>query len=115
MGKRIRMCRICRKRQIWYFKGILWNVCKRCYHKHVWMHRPEIRKARKMGLPTPSDAELRVWAIERWACGGKRLSALREKAYSLLEEERALHTEDEKREMPQFLPPVNGVGFLGVI
>lgn len=98
MGRRIRMCRICKKRETWYFKGILWNVCKRCYHKHVWTQRPGIRKARKMGLPIPSDAELRVQAIERWARGGRKLSVLRERAHSLLEEEKRVQSARQEKQ-----------------
>jgi len=58
-----RLCCICKKRPVWMdrHKGLLWKVCKRCYHKHVWIHRPSIMKARKMGLSTPSDDELRAF------------------------------------------------------
>ena len=45
-----KLCRVCRKRPVWYYKGVWLKVCKRCYHKHVWMHRPETKKARKMGI-----------------------------------------------------------------
>ena len=58
-----RLCCICKKRPVYYNNGLLWKVCKRCYHKQVWVHRPSIMKARKMGLPTPSDDELRAFRL----------------------------------------------------
>jgi hypothetical protein len=41
-----RMCRICKKRPPWKYKNCPPGVCKRCYHKDVWVGRPAARKGR---------------------------------------------------------------------
>ncbi len=49
-GKRQqRLCRICKKRPTWKYKNCPPDVCKRCYHKHVWPERPAARKGRSDG------------------------------------------------------------------
>jgi hypothetical protein len=46
-GKRKqRPCRICRKRPPWRYKNCPPGMCKRCYHKHVWVERPAARRGR---------------------------------------------------------------------
>lgn len=36
-GKRgQRLCRICRMRPPWRYSNCLPDICKRCYHKHIW-------------------------------------------------------------------------------
>lgn len=46
--KKIRKCRICKTKPRYKHKkqGML-DVCKKCYHAHVWEDRPAARKARK--------------------------------------------------------------------
>ncbi len=39
-----RVCRICKKRPPWRYKNCPPGICKRCYHKHVWLDRPSARK-----------------------------------------------------------------------
>lgn len=41
-----RKCRICKKRPAWRYKNCPPGVCKRCYHKDVWVDRPAARKER---------------------------------------------------------------------
>ena len=54
MGKQgRRLCRICKKRPPWEYKNCPPDVCKRCYHRHVWPERLAAMKRR-------SDAEEEV-------------------------------------------------------
>jgi hypothetical protein len=50
-----RRCRICKKRPVWIGGDVKnpGNVCKRCYHAHVW---PE-RKGAAPPVPSPDDHE----------------------------------------------------------
>lgn len=41
---RQRRCRICRKRPPWTYKNCPPDVCKRCYHQHLWPERPAARQ-----------------------------------------------------------------------
>ena len=41
-----RLCGICQKRPPWQDKNCPPGICKRCYHKHVWVDRPEARRLR---------------------------------------------------------------------
>jgi len=51
-GKRKqRTCRICKKRPPWKYKNCPPDVCKRCYHRHVWPERPWARKRAVDDLP----------------------------------------------------------------
>lgn len=51
-GKRKqRICRICKKRPPWKYKNCPPDVCKRCYHRHVWPERPWARKCAADDLP----------------------------------------------------------------
>ena len=40
-----RLCRICKKRPPWKYKNCPPDVCKRCYHRHIWPDRPALRKS----------------------------------------------------------------------
>jgi hypothetical protein len=40
------LCRLCRKRPPWRYKNCPPDICKQCYHKHVWEDRPAARKER---------------------------------------------------------------------
>ncbi len=48
-----RLCRICKKRPPWKYKNCPPDVCKPCYHRHVWPERLAAMKRR-------SDAEEEV-------------------------------------------------------
>ncbi len=41
------LCRICKQRPPWKYKNCPPNICKRCYHRHVWTDRPAARKERQ--------------------------------------------------------------------
>ncbi|NJO63078.1 MAG: hypothetical protein HC836_34120 [Richelia sp. RM2_1_2] len=41
------LCRICKKNPTWRYKNSDGTVCKRCYHKHVWVERPSAKKSQK--------------------------------------------------------------------
>ncbi len=41
------LCRICKKRPPWEYKNCPPNICKRCYHRHVWVDRSAARKERQ--------------------------------------------------------------------
>jgi len=43
-ARKQRRCRICRKRPPWRYKNCPPNVCKQCYHRHVWPARPGARQ-----------------------------------------------------------------------
>jgi hypothetical protein len=42
-ARKQRRCRICKKRPPWRYKNCPANVCKQCYHRHVWPERPRAR------------------------------------------------------------------------
>jgi hypothetical protein len=44
-----RLCRICKKSPVWRGGDVKdpGQVCKKCYHKHVWAGRPAVRKERR--------------------------------------------------------------------
>lgn len=44
MSRKLKKCRICRKRPIWQYRNSPGDVCKRCYHRHVWEGRASARK-----------------------------------------------------------------------
>jgi hypothetical protein len=46
MGKQ-RLCRICKQRPPWKYKNCPPGICKRCYHRHIWVDRPAARKQRQ--------------------------------------------------------------------
>ncbi len=39
-----RLCRICKQRPPWQYKNCPPDVCKKCYHRHVWVDRPAARQ-----------------------------------------------------------------------
>ena len=43
-GKKQAKCRICHQRPVWNYKNSPGDVCKRCYHRHIWSERPSVRK-----------------------------------------------------------------------
>ena len=43
-ARKQRRCRICKKRPPWRYKNCPPNVCKQCYHRHVWPQRPRARQ-----------------------------------------------------------------------
>lgn len=54
--RRQRRCRICKTRPPWKDKNCPPDVCKRCYHQHVWSERPA---ARKRGAVRAATADVR--------------------------------------------------------
>ncbi len=46
-------CRICQKRPPWKYKNCPPDVCKRCYHQHIWADRPAARKKRHVNNQEP--------------------------------------------------------------
>jgi len=43
---RQRRCRICHKRPPWHGKNCPPGICKRCYHRDIWVDRPAARRER---------------------------------------------------------------------
>lgn len=52
------LCKICKKNPIWHYKNSDGTVCKRCYHKHVWVERPSARKSKKVAAINNEVEEL---------------------------------------------------------
>ncbi|TFI55120.1 hypothetical protein BLD44_007255 [Mastigocladus laminosus UU774] len=44
------VCRICKKNPIWHYKNSDGTVCKRCYHKHIWVERFSLSKSKKVAV-----------------------------------------------------------------
>lgn len=53
-----RVCRICKKRPPWQYKNCPPGLCKRCYHRHVWPDRPEVRRLRQEQASADQPDEL---------------------------------------------------------
>src|SRR5438445_12468274 len=43
---RQRRCRICHERPPWHGKNCPPGICKRCYHREIWIDRPTARRER---------------------------------------------------------------------
>ena len=43
---RQRRCRICHERPPWHGKNCPPGICKRCYHREIWVDRPAARRER---------------------------------------------------------------------
>jgi len=43
---RQRQCRICHERPPWHGKNCPPGICKRCYHREIWVNRPAARRER---------------------------------------------------------------------
>ncbi len=55
-GKRKqRRCRICRERPPWKYKNCPPDVCKRCYHKHIWPDLLAAQRSQTGGDLPPLD------------------------------------------------------------
>jgi hypothetical protein len=55
-GKRRQaFCRICEKRPPWRYRNCPPDVCKRCYHAHVWPERPATRRPGPTAEPTGGE------------------------------------------------------------
>ena len=57
-----RLCRICKRRPPWQYKNCPPAVCKKCYHRHIWVDRPAARKQRQAqvvsdGVPDLTTAD----------------------------------------------------------
>ncbi len=57
-GQKQRLCRICKKRPPWKYKNCPPDVCKRCYHKHLWSERPAARNRNPDVTNGPEDLPL---------------------------------------------------------
>lgn len=56
MGRQ-RRCRICHKRPPWRNKNCPPGVCKRCYHREIWVDRPAARAERQAAAALGQDVE----------------------------------------------------------
>ena len=52
-----RLCRICKKRRPWKYKNCPPDVCKQCYHRHIWPNRPALRKSEGSVRDMPSASQ----------------------------------------------------------
>ena len=53
-----RLCRLCKKRPPWKYKNCPPDICKRCYHRHIWPDRPAARKLRQASPDEPDELVL---------------------------------------------------------
>ena len=42
-----RLCQICKQRPPWQYQNCPPDACKKCYHRHIWVDRPVVRKQRQ--------------------------------------------------------------------
>ncbi len=52
------LCRLCKKRPPWQYKNCPPGVCKKCYHRHIWVNRPAARKQRQAQTAAVEPDEL---------------------------------------------------------
>src|SRR4051794_24945484 len=43
-----RVCSICKTRPPWQDKNCPPGICKKCFHRHIWVDRPAARQRRQM-------------------------------------------------------------------
>ncbi len=53
-----RLCRMCKQRPPWNYKNCPPGVCKKCYHRHIWVDHPAAGKQRQAQAAAAESDEL---------------------------------------------------------